>query len=336
MNRFRLISFLIQLAGWSLWLALPYLIRPPDIPKYVAEFHIKHFGEHLMYFAFYSINFYYLVPKFLPRKGVPRYLGTVLASMVLMLAVNNAVEIALFGKAMIHYPVSFVSLVPMSAVVILSTSLALFENWFTDRREKKILQEEKRNAELSLLRLQMSPHFLFNSLNNITALVRFDPPQAELFIHQLADLMRYAVRTTGVSTVSLEEELHFLSDYISLQKLRLPHQFRLQSGIQAYQGTLRIEPMLLVGFFENAFKHGISGSPGDFISLGLTVNDRRLKLDAANAISINEKSHDSVSGLGLKNIRKRLELVYPGMHELKIEKTGNEFRVTLEIELYES
>ena len=336
MKQFRIISFLLQLTGWCLWLALPYLIRPPEIPKYFPEFHIKHFGEHLMYFAFYCINFYYLVPKILTGKGVPRYLGIVFASMLLIFTINNLVEIMLFGKAMIHYPVSFVSLVPMSAVVILSTSLALFENWFTDRREKKLLQEEKRNAELSLLRLQMSPHFLFNSLNNITALIRFDPPQAEQFIHQLSDLMRYTVRTTDVSTVALEEELHFLSDYISLQKLRLPETFRLQSEIQQYEGNLQIEPMMLVGFFENAFKHGISGNPEDFISLGLTIEKNRLKLIAANAVFAGEKSHDSVSGVGLKNIRKRLELVYPGKHQLQIQRSESEFRVTLEIELYES
>lgn len=336
MKSFRLISVLLQLTGWCLWIAMPYLAHPPDIPHYFAPFHIKHFGEHLMYLAFYCINFYYLVPKVLPGKGVPRYVAIVLLSMLLMFAINNAVEIALFGKQMIHYPVSFASVVPIAAVVILSTSLALFENWFADRREKKILQEEKRNAELSLLRLQMSPHFLFNSLNNITALVRFDPPKAELFIHQLSDLMRYTVRTTGVATVALEEELHFLSDYISLQKLRLPESFKLNAAIQEYQGKLQIEPMMLVGFFENAFKHGISGNEADFISLGLSLQENRLKLVAANAFFPDKKSHDSVSGVGLKNIRKRLELVYPGKHKLSIENTGSEFRVTLEIELYES
>ncbi|HEU4717647.1 MAG TPA: histidine kinase [Bacteroidia bacterium] len=326
--------FVVQALAWTLWIALPYLNPDPGIREYHLPYHIKHFSEHLMYLVFYYVNYYFLVPKFLPEKGTTKYALTVTGIMLFIFTVNNFVEYAVFGNYRIQKPVSFVSLVPMMSVYILSTTLSLFENWFRDKNEKKKLTQEKENAEIGLLRMQMSPHFLFNSLNNISSLVRFDQENAEKYIQQLSGLMRYTLNVSGEKKVPLQSEIGFLENYISLQKLRLPENFDLRTRFPSHVNGASVEPLILVSFVENAFKHGNNGNAADFIEMNLDVNGNRLVMETKNLVSAGTDK-DLSTGIGLKNVRKRLAIVYPGRHVLIAEEKDNVFNVHLEIELNE-
>jgi two-component system LytT family sensor kinase len=203
-----------------------------------------------------------------------------------------------------------------------------------DKKQKEIIAEQL-SIKLKFLRSQISPHFIFNVLTNLVSLARKKSEQLEPALLMLSDLMRYMLYESDEKKVALSKEIEYLKSYIELQKLRFGHDVLIETNIDFSEKDAQqnIEPMLLIPFVENAFKHGM-GIDEPLIKINLTVNNNMLEFDVKNKFSddINE-SKDLNSGIGLQNVQSRLMLLYREAHNLTLEKENNLFHIHLTLQL---
>jgi len=216
-------------------------------------------------------------------------------------------------------------------MLLMSGFIKIAQEWFKSEQQREALKVEKLHAELKFLKSQINPHFLFNCLNTIYSLAHKHSAQTENAIIKLSTIMRYMIYESNEDMVQLQHELQYLQDYIDIQKLRLP------SGIQVdYQECgspdgLWIEPMLLIPFVENAFKHGISYTDHSFISIVVTVEQQVVRMLVKNSLFPQRVGEQG--GIGLQNVLKRLELLYINKHEVTITETEHQFIADLKIVL---
>jgi LytS/YehU family sensor histidine kinase len=210
---------------------------------------------------------------------------------------------------------------------IFRIALAYFE---IKQQSEKILVQ-KSQAELNLLKSQVQPHFLFNTLNNIYYEAYVDSPRTAKLVEQLSNIMRYFVDESPKDEVSINTEIQFLENYVALEKIRIRHEIDI-SFIQDCSPHLQIPPMLLMTFVENIFKHGIDkASIDNKIELALVQQGRYLTFETKNRI-FNQKA-DAAGGFGIQNLRKRLELLYGNKFELTISNGEEMFTAFLKIPL---
>lgn len=204
--------------------------------------------------------------------------------------------------------------------------LYLLDAQIGNQKKQALLIQQSREAELQFLRMQINPHFLFNTLNNIYSLVYEQSAKAPEAVLQLSNLLRYMLYEKK-ELVPIEKEWNYIDDFITLQQLRFDYPVRVLQDTQLTAEGKQIPPYLLIPFIENAFKHG------DFrqepLRLSLVVTDTELLFESSNRIQHAHK--DETGGIGLANIKRRLELLYPSRHTLKIEETNDWFRVHLRI-----
>ncbi|MEO7394465.1 MAG: histidine kinase, partial [Chitinophagaceae bacterium] len=228
----------------------------------------------------------------------------------------------------------------------LAVTIKLLKQWWLKQKETEQLSKEKISAELQLLKAQIHPHFLFNSLNNIYSFALETSPKAPEMINKLSGLLHYMLYDCKLQLVPLEKELKMIQDYISLEKIRYGERLDLEVTIQEISpalagetGTKYIAPLLLIPFVENSFKHGTSKMLANpKVTLNIKIKDNILffKLTNSKPTAIVKISSNNNSGLGLKNVQKRLELIYPGRHELQIVEDPSEFSVWLKVILVEN
>ncbi len=200
-------------------------------------------------------------------------------------------------------------------------------------RIAKERESENLKTELSFLRSQISPHFLFNVLNNIVALVRLKSDILEPTIIKLSSLMQYMLYETDEDKVLLKSEVDYLQSYTELQKLRFGDRLTLHIDLQVVEDWHAIEPMLLIPFIENAFKHGTGMINNPIIHISLTAVNNELNFMVKNKYVDEDKAKDKVSGIGLTNVKRRLELLYGKNQSLKIDTTDDWYTVNLQIGL---
>lgn len=203
-----------------------------------------------------------------------------------------------------------------------------------DKKQKEIVAEQL-SIKLKFLRSQISPHFIFNVLTNLVSLARKRSEQLEPALIMLSDLMRYMLYESDEKKVPLSREIEYLKSYIELQKLRFGYDVEIETNITLSENDTQqsIEPMLLIPFVENAFKHGM-GVDDSLIQIYLAVNNHKLEFDVKNKFDDDEyESKDASSGIGLENVRSRLMLLYPKEHTLEIKKENNLFHIHLTLQL---
>ncbi|MBU0489969.1 MAG: histidine kinase [Bacteroidetes bacterium] len=195
---------------------------------------------------------------------------------------------------------------------------------------RKETEKERLNAELALLKSQINPHFFFNTLNNIYTLAEYQSKDAPGAILKLSKLMRYVMHDPESGTTLLSKEIEFLQNYIDLMKLRLSPKVKLYIGFQEEYTDVEVPPLLFIPFIENAFKYGISYTSSSFIHVQMMISEGSLVFECKNSIA--SDSHDNPefsTGLGLENVVRRLEMLYPGKHNLEITKDDGVFDVKL-------
>jgi Histidine kinase len=202
------------------------------------------------------------------------------------------------------------------------------------RQQRQLLevQKEKLDAELSFLKAQINPHFLFNTLNSIYALsIRKsdDTPQA---IIQLSELMRYILKDANAVSVPLEKELSYMSNYVALQKRRLGDTVQITYSVPPNVANQHIAPLILMSFVENAFKHGVNPDQDSSISISISIKDKQLHLLVINN-KVTSVNSEETMGIGLKNATSRLEHLYPGKHKLSIDDGEKTFAINLILDL---
>jgi len=196
----------------------------------------------------------------------------------------------------------------------------------------KQTQQEKLEVELSYLKAQINPHFLFNTLNNIYSLTLLKSHQAPHAVLKLSAIMRYSISYGQENYVELERELAYLGNFIDLQKLRLPAQMDIRYFVRGDAGHNVITPFLLIPFIENAFKHGVNTVDDTHIQIDVLINGNFLSLDVWNR-KVSVLQSEEPSGIGIENTRQRLEILYASRHKLVIEDLPGEFRVQLKMKL---
>lgn len=225
---------------------------------------------------------------------------------------------------------------PMAGTFILAQCGSLvrgFENWFENIKLKTELENRNLKNELELLKSQVNPHFLFNTLNNIDTLIFKSPDDASKSLLTLSDMLRYMIYETNEEYISLNKEIEHLKSYISLQKLRFKTPNYIQSDFPSNCTNIHIAPMLFLPFVENAFKYVSTKAEHPAINVAIQCSKNQLNFKCTNYYTptTNNKSH--TGGVGLENVKRRLELIYNKKHTLCISKKKHIFNVELNIDL---
>jgi sensor histidine kinase YesM len=216
----------------------------------------------------------------------------------------------------------------------LAAAIKLMKYWYVKEQRNLQLQKENIEAQLQLLKAQVQPHFLFNTLNNIYSHTQTTSPVAANMVAGLSDLMRYILYEATLPLVSLDKELNMLHDYIDLEKMRYGNKLEMHVDMPTQTYGLNIAPLLLLPLVENSFKHGASNMlEQPWINLKVAIENNVVEMKLVNGKAKEAEKNYCDSGLGIKNVQKRLALLYPSRHELKILNEEDTFIVTLKVEL---
>lgn len=289
-------------------------------------------------FVVYFTNYYVLVP-FLHFRGRRRVF--ILSNVALILLVNGQYLPGVVITSQVQLPENAWMGMSMGAFLfVLGDGVACFIALAqrTTRRDRRLAlelaHEKQRHAEAELhwLKNQLNPHFLFNTLNNISSLAQFDPNLTQDSIARLSELLRYAMYETDKPTVPLAKEVEFMRNYIALMSLRCNDRTVVETEFEIADDTAPIAPLMLVSFIENAFKHGVSASRPSFIRLSLHESDGLLTFVCENSNFPKDYSDHSGSGIGLSNTRRRFDLLYPGRYTWE-QSTGQNYcqKITMQL-----
>ena len=216
---------------------------------------------------------------------------------------------------------------------IVATALRGFFHWYLELRVKEALQKKNLETELALLKGQLQPHFLFNTINNIDVLIGKEPAKASVYLQQLSGMLRYMLYKGPLDSISLEEEIQFIRYYIELQKIRKASGDWVKLKVEGNISDLRIAPLLFLPFIENAFKFGVTGEGTEPILIQLQTKERVVTFYCRNNYSFNKVASAVGSGLGLPLVRQRIELLYSGRYSLEVQPLQNTFTVKCSINL---
>lgn len=344
---FKFRNLLLHLFFWAFLIALPILLGPNTNSNNQEEIRRSYFWIFYMTsFTVINIPFFYLnteilLPKLLRAKGVIIYLLTLIGAIVFMLWIHEE----LFHWAYSHFFPGNHSgggarrgalmrmIFQLLFYAAIGTSYRLISDRMKEDEQVKEQENERLKSELSFLRSQISPHFMFNVLNSVVSLSRRKPEMVEPVVVKLSELMRYMIYETNDSIVPISKELAYLESYIDLQKIRFGDDIQIDFTHELGPKSSQIEPMLLIPFVENAFKHGVGFIENPTIEIELKDSATELYFKVANkkGASINEIKDES-SGIGLANVKRRLELLYPTNHRLEVLDSGSDFIISLTIQ----
>jgi sensor histidine kinase YesM len=335
----RLLTAFTHILVWTVLFSLPYLLSSGQ--SYDLHKILEHSWIPLAFYAvIFYLNYFFLIDAFLLKKKVILYF------------VVNALLIAFFiwlkfqlreffmeedqnDMPKIDFPPKrfFIYIDTLSLIIplIFSITLRIYERWVKTEAEKKESKNTQLESELQHLKYQLQPHFFFNSLNNIYSLVDISPEKAKETIHSLSILMRYLLYESNVEKVSLKKEIEFMKQYIELMDLRTSEKTIVKADFPVLTEDLQVAPLLFISLIENAFKHGVSAIKYSNLFFSIQIDGEKIRFETKNN---NFKKNDldkSGSGIGLKNIKKRLELLYPEKHLFKIQESDEVFTAQLEI-----
>lgn len=333
------VSVLLHIAAWLLLFSLPFLLRP-SMNNRPPEEHstlslIRYILNDLIYIGFFYLNAQLLIPKFIYRRRYKDYAIIAVAALASLLFLTWLIFFYLMGmqgfnlKGHILFNIFFF-------LFFLAGSTAY--RMIKDRTRTDRIAREKENenlkTELSLLRSQASPHFMFNVLNNMVALARKKSDLMEPSLLKFSSLMRYMLYEADEEKVPLEKEIEYLQSYIDLQQQRFGKNVEVSVNMQQGNYQYEIEPMLLIPFVENAFKHGTGMIEQAQINIQLKAENNKLCFSVQNKYDPSSlEIKDKTSGIGLANVKRRLNLLYGDKQKLKIDQQDNWFTVSLQLNL---
>jgi sensor histidine kinase YesM len=339
------VQLFLNVLIWGIVFALPYLtdsshthpIRPPSI-NLDAEFFQLNLYSFFFWVASFYLNIYLLMPKFFYRKKYWVYA----LSLVLTFGTVMLLHSLLFKFIITTAPFIFLNSVRFNfpAFLLTITVSIAYKMWVDKIKADKLhmqKNEETMKTELAFLRSQISPHFIMNVLNNIVALNRLKSDDLEPTLMKLSGLMQYMLYETDEEKVLLKTEAEYLQSYIELQEQRFGAKVKVNLHISLANEWNEIEPMLLIPFVENAFKHGIGMIEDPRIDIELKSNEQNeLFFCVSNKYNPSvTQIKDKTSGIGLINVTRRLNILYGSQHQLVIKKENERFEVLLTIKLHE-
>ena len=330
----KILELAFQVIGLAIVVSIPFLFGTPgNAPSGWWPLPILLFWVPLT--VFYFLNYYVLIPRILFKKKVLLYVVIILSCTIALIFIPellirflndiphaNSTEFYIIGRLSLCVSILTVFLVSSSSAVIKE----LFDSW----HKKQIAESGKVEAELASLRLQVNPHFLFNTLYNIHYLTVNKSDKAPEAILKLSDMMRFLLTESQKDFIPLQIEIDFIYMYINLQELRMPDSTKVKFEIIGDYTTRQIAPLILFPFVENAFKYGISTHEETYIYIGLLISEKMIQFDVNNKKfqTIDEAEKNNI---GLKNVSNRLDLIYPRLHKLKIFNEKDNFSIELRV-----
>lgn len=288
------------------------------------------------------ITIYLILPRYLASKNLVKFIFYNSITLVFCVLLNRFITLYIYVP--MYHPEYidklgffkfdiFLAIISIYFIVILAAAFKFAQYFYREKQEKTSLEKQNLISELALLRTQINPHFLFNTLNNIDALIFSNPNEASAVLIKLSDIMRYMLYDSSAEKVPLAKELNYLENIIELQTLRQNNKDFINYQVIGTPSNLMISPMIFIPFIENAFKHGDKSLNARGIQIKIEIANDTVSLIVKNDISNLNGVKDSVGGIGLYNVKRRLELLYPNKFILEIMKTTESFNVNLKIEL---
>ncbi len=287
----------------------------------------------------FYLNYLVLIPLFLDKKRYGIYAIAIVIAIILYGFAKYGVALCFKQFLLMRVKegdVSFGSyfagtLFPSLIFLFLSTALKFTVDWFLNERIQRDLENQRLTAELAFLKSQINPHFLFNSLNSIYSLAYQRSETTPEAILKLSEIMRYMLYECNDNKVSLVKEIQYLHNYIDLQKIRFGEKAFIDFKVEGNIENQQIVPLLLIAFIENAFKHGVANNPLAPIRLLIDVDEAHLHFYVHNKKHTHNR--DAMGGIGLNNVRRRLNLLYPGKYNLDIHDETDTYTVELSLVL---
>ena len=344
----KVVTVLTHIIAWVIFLSLPYIFRPkpmmgPDMQEPMQAYFITRF---LLFNVFLITLFYlhafWMLPRLMNGKYFMLYIVLIIILCVLFMWMRE-----LFFKGLVHMPGMggpqssgfdlfrpdrTESMFLFFFIMMISAGIWIVQEWQTAEKKAKMIEEERLTMELSFLRSQINPHFLFNTLNSIYSLALVKSDATADAVMKLSDMMRYITHDAHADTVPLEMEIQYISHYVELQKIRLGENVKVQLHLNGSFGECSIAPLILMPFVENAFKYGISSHEPAPVIIEINLVHNLLSMKVSNRIFPDRKAGDS-QGLGISNTRQRIELSYHDQYDLSISDNGQLFMVNLTMHL---
>lgn len=286
------------------------------------------------------LNYFIFLPRFLKHKNFLRFVAEFILPFALLMVVRISLDRFIVdgfsGREEWLYSTRFVVQVCTTNlfIVIFVAMLRFAQEWIDLEAKKKEIDNERLTAELNFLKAQINPHFLFNTLNNLYYLAYTKSENTTEVIAKLSQMMRYMIYDSNHPKVLLKKEIDYMLNYISLERLRLNDQVPIKFDVTGDTGNVWITPLIFITFLENAFKHGVSNSnPKAWVNISIALEGNTCVYVVENSKSGESKEGVGKSGIGLRNVQRRLELSYPGTHTLETIDAPDKYIVKLNLDL---
>lgn len=299
------------------------------------------FTNELVKSFFYGVavyfNIYYLIPNYLSQTRFVTY-SALLILLVLIITPLSTISLyfrfiqqpELQQQVIAEQPAMFI----MTFLIVgISTILKIITDWIRHQTVKRELERQTMRSELRFLKSQINPHFLFNTLNNLYALTLKKSDKAPEIVLKLSEMMRYMLYECNERRVPLQKEVNYIRNYLDLERLRQGRNAKIEFALDGDVGNQRIAPLMFIPFLENSFKHGLNQVAEGFVKIRIEIEAQELKMEIENSKPPLPKINHRSGGIGLQNVQRRLDLLYPDHYELSIDNQPETYIVHLKIDL---
>ena len=335
--------WLLHIAIWVVLFGMPFFSPRPGHPLHGGVNYVRFIPTLASFLIVFYVNYFHLIPKYLYDRKFGKF---ILTNVLLVASVSFLVHLT--HRLVFPLPtnpgrpirprtaldtLSFVTRNTMIyfAIICVAIAVKMTERWYEEENRRKELERASAEAELATLKSQINPHFLFNTLNNIYSLIQIDPGKAQEAVHDLSGMLRYVLYESESPTVALSRETAFLKDYIKLMGMRCSPDVKLDIRLPEDGGDRQVAPMIFIPLVENAFKHGISPTEPSSIKVDLHEDGDSIVCLVENTCFPKDDSDRSGSGIGIKNLCRRLDMLYPGNYSFEYGKVQNCYRSLLKI-----
>lgn len=332
-------GWLIHAAIWAVIIAMPFFSPQPGRPLHGGLNYSRFIPVTISFVIVFYTNYLFLIKRYLSNR---KFGAFILWNTILIAAMSMGVR--LFFKYFVAAgttppPRPLIDTISFSirntviyvAIVGIAVAVRMTTEWYNNEAQRKEIEKAQAEAELANLKSQVNPHFLFNTLNNIYSLIQIDPQEAQEAVHDLSGMLRYVLYESQKDTVPLSKESEFLNEYVKLMGARLTSNVRLSVTLPETPSGRQIAPLLFIPLVENAFKHGVSDTAESFIRITLGEDGEYVECLVENSCFPKDDTDRSGSGIGITNLKRRLDLLYPGAYSFEYGRVQSVYRSLLRI-----
>lgn len=335
-------EWLIHAVGWGIFLLFPFFFSGRHSEATITWMdYARFFVNFVSIVIVFYVNYLYLVKRFLFTRQI---WGFVLVNLVLFMVLAIATHLMMDlipppsdierrrpPRPDFKFWFIIFDYIKFTFATVFSIALKMTRSWYKTEAERKELEQSRSEAELQNLKSQLNPHFLFNTLNNIYSLITISADRAQEAVHELSRMLRYVLYESNARYVTIGKELDFVYNYIELMRIRLPEHVEVKTEINILSPDTLIAPLLFITPIENAFKHGVSNNKPSFIHLEINAEADKVICSIKNSYFPKSEQDKSGSGIGLTNLKRRLNLLYPGKHIFSCVQENEIYYCLLEI-----